>query len=343
MSRILSKPSGVPPVIVRLMNIFEFRFNLKEKEDSVFNSFCYEPVNVYEKRLGSLLLIGEVKNALPINLKFLDNLAVFIKKEYYASPIRRSPEVSLKESLKKANEYLEAIAKKGDVSWLGNLNIAVLSFIPHQKDRWQTFFTKVGDLKILLSRTGEILDIGKNLDLEDIEPYPLKIFGNIVTGKLNEGDLIFAFTKEVFSVFAEGSVLTDKISQKAGKGKNPFKLGSLLEKIAKLEKFEAKKLGEFLETKKRELSQISGVCLLCRLSKKTERTAEDKKTLAFETKEKFSMQKLFLSPIIKIFKKRRGFKPKIPKIQFSQNLKKNLILVLALVFFLLLGFLIFRK
>ena len=95
------------------MRIFEFHFNPKAKTEMIFDSFCYEPENLYEKKLGSLYLAGELKNALPQNNKFLDHLSEFLKKEFYSS-IKRSSENSLKDSLKKSNAYLGEIGKKGE-------------------------------------------------------------------------------------------------------------------------------------------------------------------------------------------------------------------------------------
>ncbi len=157
------------------MQVFEFHFNpphqnkfgtgqAKTKSDLIFDSFCYEPENVYEKRLGSLYMLGLLKNTLPQNVRFLDNLAKIIKEKYYKSVF--SPEKSLKETLKEVNHFLEQIAKRGDVSWLGNLSFTVITFTPHQKSGGGEFnFAKVGDLKIFLLRKGRIIDIDTSVKL----------------------------------------------------------------------------------------------------------------------------------------------------------------------------------
>jgi len=157
------------------MQVFEFHFNPRLRPDLIFDSFCYEPENIYEKRMGNLYLTGLLKNVLPQNLRFLDKLAKVIQKEYYRSTIIK-PEKALKKSLKEANEFLEQIAKKGDVSWLGNLSFAALSL-----KNYELNFTKVGDLKIFLLRGERIIDIDQKLKFEEITPWPLKIFGNIVS------------------------------------------------------------------------------------------------------------------------------------------------------------------
>lgn len=359
------------------MRIFELHFNPDPKEDLIFDSFCYEPGNIYEKRLGSLFTVGELKNALPQNVRFLDNLANFLKKQYYSSSTRFSPESALKEGLKKTNEFLERIVKSGDVSWLGNLNSAIFNLVFCRNKWWEINFTKTGDIKILLLRNGEIIDISKNLEFQDIEPYPLKIFGNIVSGKLIEGDIILAVTKDIFSVFADSPL---RFSGRAKKGKSPGRFPSIFEQIAGLSPFdgnEGKKIKEILKTKDKELLKASGTCLLCFLSK--EAWAEDKKPRIFTFQremEKFSVLQVF-DPVIGAFKnvkskllktlakmkeapkklfklKKRKTEPKArkPKIKISlrrgrieipDNLKKNLISVLLLIFFLFAGFLIFKR
>ena len=36
------------------MQIFELHFNPRQKEEETFDSFVFQPENVYEKKLGSL-------------------------------------------------------------------------------------------------------------------------------------------------------------------------------------------------------------------------------------------------------------------------------------------------
>jgi hypothetical protein len=363
------------------MKVFELHFNprqAKTEPDLIFDSFCYEPGNVYEKRLGSLFVVGELKNALPQNLRFLDNLANFLKKQYYSAPVRFSPEVALKEGLKKTNEFLEKIMKSGDVSWLGNLNSVILALIPRQKKWWEVNFTKIGDIKILLLRNGEIIDIGKNLEFQEIEPYPLKIFGNIVSGKLIEGDIILIATKDIFSVFADPPQKFGGIHKKPKRGESFPRSLNLIEQIAVIAPFEEeKKLKEILKTKEKELLKTSGICLLCFLTK--EEWVADKKPKIFTYQreaERFSILQAF-QPVVDTFKglklrflknlaklkevPRKLFKLKKPKIkakikkpkikiplrhfriELTDNLRKNLISLLLLIILLISGFFIFKR
>ena len=204
------------------MKVFELHFNTKAKDDVFFDSFIYEPENAYEKRLGSLYVVGELDKALPQNNHFLSNLASTLKKEYYSSVLAKSPEASLRGALQKTNEFLDMTIQQGNVSWLGNLNVAVLNF----KDNILNF-AKAGKTKILLMRNEEILDIGPKLEEQS--------FGNSAKGKVSINDKVLISTKNVFS-------------------------DDFLAELAKISS--EKELKEFLATKKQILSEFSGICLL---------------------------------------------------------------------------------
>jgi len=304
------------------MQIFELHFNPKLKEDQIFDSFVYEPENTYEKNLGGLYIVGELENTLPQNSKFLDNLTKIIKKNYYTFSVK-SPEKALSQCLKKANEYLAEEVKKENVSWLGNLNFTILSL-----NNFNLVFTKTG---------GEIIDLGKNLDLRQIEPYPLKIFLNTVSGKLLQDDKILVLTKEVFEFLFQQN---------------------LLAKIAQTENINSKKIKEILPISlftKDEGSKISGICFLAVLATKSEK-AEKFQPILFQNEKKFSFPKIKLPfKLPKIFKKPRLPKIKLPRIKIpatnqiiekflpKTKIKKKLILIAVLILILVFGFLIFKK
>jgi len=322
------------------MQTFEFHFNPKLKEGYIFDSFVYEPENVYEKKLGSIYLVGEIQNTLPQNLNFLDNISNIFKKNYYSLSFK-NPEKAFSQTLKKTNDFLAEEVKKENVSWLGNLNFALLSI----KDL-DLFFSKTGELKVLLIRAGKIINIGKTLESQEIEPYPLKIFFNVVSGRLTPDDTILVLTKEVFDFFQEQNILA---------------------KIALAEKIDSKTIKEILPTRlfqKGRGSKVSGICFLTVVKAEVRSV---KKPILYQEEKKFRHFKMpdikwksLLSKFSKLPKLPGLFKfPKLPKIpkeklpkaksvllekfKPEKNLKKKLILVLILACLLLLGFLIFGR
>lgn len=311
------------------MQVIEFKFNPQLKSDSIFDSFCHDPENFYEKKLGSLYLAGILKNILPQNIRFLNNLAEIIKKEYYRS-ITRKPEKALKEGLKKANEFLEKNAKKGDVSWLGNLSFAALSL-----KNYELNFTKTGDLKVFLLRGEKIIDIDRKLKFEEIDPWPLKIFGNIVSGKLTEGDILLVLTKEISDFFEKEN---------------------LLPKIGKIWPVNENEIRKILDGKKEEILKISGISLFIiftkeKLSGKKQVISPKSYPKEFNLKKVFSPFFVFLKkiklpnpPEIKITDRLKRIKVKPPEIKLPKfpKINKKIFLVLALVFFLSVSFFIVR-
>lgn len=185
------------------MQIFEFHFNPK-KGDKVFDSFVFEPENIYEKKVGNLCIAGEITNILSQNYQLLNNLVSVIKKGYYQLSPRISPLGALKKGLEDANKFLEKEEKEGNISWLGNLNIAVISI-----KELSLNFTKTGTIKILLARGKKIIDIGKEIEDKNAKSPSLKTFSNILSGKLIPNDKLLILTKEIFDVFLKEGAFSE--------------------------------------------------------------------------------------------------------------------------------------
>ncbi len=333
------------------MRIFELHFNPKLKEDLLFDSFVFEPSNSFERRLGSLYEVGELKNALPQNHRFLDGLAKAVKEKYYTLS-NKNPEKAISESLKRANEFLEQEIKKDNVGWLGNLNFAVLSL----KDS-ELIFTKTGDIKVVMIRAGILTDIGKSFEQEKIDPYPLKVFFNIVQGKLIENDIILILTKEIFEYF---------IRQKT------------IEKILAANSLDEKNIKEIFpenNDSEKEKPKHSGVCFVISNTKEFAKSSEKSKSIFSSKNKKIGLTEIF-SPVADVFlwvkfriKKLGIFHKQLPKKEeknnkqeiarkikvksassniFTEkmneaNIRKGLVMALIFVVLLLVGFVIFRS
>jgi hypothetical protein len=298
------------------MRIFQFYFNPRAREDLVFDSFCFEPENIYEKRLGSIYMVGVLKNALPKNYNFLEKIARFIKEKFYKKTLSK-PERALRETLKEVNNFLAQIAKEGDVSWLGNLSFAILNL-----KNFELNFTKVGEIKFYLIRGKKVIDIDRRLRLQDIEPYPLKIFGNVVTGKLIENDLVLVLTKEVFDFFQNEN---------------------LIQRIRELDYFNEKDFKKILDEKKETLSQVKGIAFFISLSK--EISKEKKEIIAPKALKEFSLREIF-SPFLKTKKLKpfsfsEIFSPFKEKI-FALFKNPRFLLILTFILVLFMGYLLFH-
>ena len=108
------------------MQIFELHFGKKNKNEVIFDAFCYVPEHFHEKRLGSLFVVSELKNPLPQTSKLTDRIFQAIKTRFYTLSVNSSSS-ALAEGLKTTNEYLTEEVRKENVAWLGNLSLAVVS------------------------------------------------------------------------------------------------------------------------------------------------------------------------------------------------------------------------
>lgn len=284
-----------------MAEVFELHFKQKAEEDLSLDSFCYEPENIYEKRLGGLYIIGELKNTLPQNEKLINKIVQVIRTKFYSFPIN-SFEKSFEESLKSANDFLTEEVKSDNTSWLGNLNLAVISV-----KNFEINFTKVGNVKIFLVRKGQITDIGERLKFQDIEPYPLKIFSNVATGKMAEDDQLIILTEEAFQAFSIESQLLNEIA-----------------KIPVEDKLYGKNLRKALKQKEKILSEISGICLLITLKQEL----LPKKSFIFKKEvPEFSFGKIFRPFVDKI--KNLIKIPKKAPVQKDQKKKQKVFHILV--------------
>lgn len=290
------------------MQAFELYFNPKKKDDVFFHSFVYEPANIYEKRLGNLYIIGELAQALPQNAHFLTNLCSAVKKEYYSSGLKKSCQASLQEALKKANEFLDQESKKGNISWLGNLNFAILNLKTPDLN-----FAKTGEIKTFLARNNELTDIGQGLDGDLAHPDPLKIFDSMVEGKLAPDDKIIVLNKNILSAF--------------GKKQN------FLAALAKVS--DEKGIKQVLKIHEANLAGVCGLGLVLMPGDKD----NAHETLTFQKDlPLFSFSDNLIKPATRFFAKIRlpSFKiktpafPRFPKPHITFN-RKKIILIIALI------------
>lgn len=289
------------------MKIFQFFINPDLKEDFVFDCFCFEPKNFYEKRLGGLYIVGCVKAASLRNLQLLTETARFLKERFYRK-VALGQEKALKEALKEGNAFLEEKIKKENSNWLGGLSFAILNL-----KNFRINFTKVGKIKIQLIRGGKLYDLDKRIKMGGVEPYPFRVFGKIATGKLLKDDIILIENKELFDF---------------------LKKEKIFKELEKLFPFRERKFKEILEEKKEKLKEISGVCFVLCLSEEIKEKKEK-----IESKEKeFSFRKSLKPLLRKLEEIKKESQNQIRLMLWNKKWR----LILTFVLFLLLGFFIFQ-
>jgi hypothetical protein len=198
------------------MKFLEFYFNPKGRAHTQYESFCYKPGKPAEKKLGYFMVAGELANILPPNEKLLREIAETCKNAYYSSNNQTTQE-AIEKALEAGNVFLDSLRKKGNVSWLGNLHLAILAI-----SGVELFFTKTGTIKVFLARNGELLDIGKNLEASQVI-NPVYTFSHLVAGRLSQKDYLFCITKDIFQFFQSTGILPQLVALEQNKEEKTIK------------------------------------------------------------------------------------------------------------------------
>lgn len=185
------------------MKIFEFYFNPQGNKNQYLKSFTFDWERKQEHTLGTLLVAGELANALPQNARLLDKLALSIKDSYISSG-------DFKFALKQANDFLGKEIKLGNVDWLGNLHVAVV-VLKRKKDSTTQLFSgaKTGAIQLFLSRKGALADFQEHLGESNARQGSARAFGNVVSGKVVPEDKLLLCTPQLFETFSRQNTFQD--------------------------------------------------------------------------------------------------------------------------------------
>ena len=157
-----------------------------DEPNTHFDVLSYTGANSQERSLGSLYLLGHVtyeEEDLGYVVSLISSLA---KREYYSeqSIHGQDPKLAFERSLKKLNEVLDDFFKNKSLKL--NIGLAAISGD-------QIFLSKVGKFKVGLARNNEFIDVLNNLVLFQKSEEDERQFSNIISGKLQAGDKLFAY------------------------------------------------------------------------------------------------------------------------------------------------------
>jgi len=165
--------------------------------DHTCDLLVYEPKNIEEAQLGTLFMLGKIEN-IPQNkyknLDFLLNLLISVIKREFYSDHKRSTLEALEASLNKANLYLADFTEKGNVEWIGNISFICGAFYKNT-----LHITQVGESIIKLFRETNVSHIENKFPTSK-KTHPLKIFGNVASGTMLNGDKVIMGTKNILNI-----------------------------------------------------------------------------------------------------------------------------------------------
>lgn len=280
------------------MRVFQFLINPKLKEGWIADCFSFEPEDPYQKKLGFLFLLCNLKSSHKLGPQFLKELAFFTKENFYKK-ISLPPKKALKEAISTINEFLKEKIKRGDNFWIGNLDLAILNV----KDKNLTF-SVLGKMKIQLIRANRIFEIEKR---EKATKEKNLFFGEVFEGKIFENDILLVENEEVYEKLKDKKIF-DLLKTKTPFNENEFK--------------------NLILNHKEELRKISGVCFVLDVFP----FQGIEKTVFPSPEKKFS-----LSSVIRELIKKRGNLFSLSSIKEILFTKKWLLFFLLFFLLLLLG------
>src|SRR3990167_11115335 len=129
-----------------------------DEPNTHFDSFEYGPHDKKDKHLGYLFVVGHLKYGTENMAYVLDLVSSLAKREYYSEngSAEEDPKKAFDHTLKKLNDVLEDFFENKEFQ----LNLGLVAVAGEN-----IHIAKLGKLKILLARSGEIIDILNNVDL----------------------------------------------------------------------------------------------------------------------------------------------------------------------------------
>ncbi|MFH1598002.1 MAG: hypothetical protein ABIB97_02940 [Patescibacteria group bacterium] len=169
-----------------------------DKSQSTGNVYISHPTPVEEDTFGKLLIITDIHSQDRINQDIINTIQEEVKKHYYQSS-DLNIETAFENALQKTNEKLHQLIQDGLTNWVDKLNIIIAVI----KDN-ELHLTQLGTMKALLIHGPKIVDILEASQTPaEIEINPLKIFANIVSGQLAEGDYLLCATSSLFDFVSQ--------------------------------------------------------------------------------------------------------------------------------------------
>jgi len=155
-------------------------------------ALVYKPDTAEELKHGSLYFVIDISSDSPLTADIAYNLIDIVKEEYYRD-LLRDPAQSFEAALKSANEEFAAIAKEGEKSWVGKINVIIAAV---SSNRLLAVHRGTGEMH--LWRGGKMMNLSEGMYTPGETPRPEETLTNIIEGELSVGDKIVMSTAELF-------------------------------------------------------------------------------------------------------------------------------------------------
>ena len=179
---------------ITLKPIVKELFYKNSEENVYFDILSCQGSTNQEKNLGSLFIISQVKFSTGDLSYMVSLISSLAKREFYSATSlqEQNPKEAFSRTLKKLNEVLEEFFQNKDFK----LNIGLVAITGEN-----IYISRLGKFRINLARNDQFIDILNNVDLFNKDTAGEKQFSNIISGKLQQNDRLFAFfpTRSIIS------------------------------------------------------------------------------------------------------------------------------------------------
>ena len=165
------------------------------KKRAFIEQFEYSSVNFTQKNLGTILGFFIVRDSNSSSENIVNFLASEIKKKYFSTNNKKTPEEKFELTLHHINRVLEEIANIGNVEWLGHIDGAVCVVSENN-----VHFSVTGNAHVLLLRQDILINISEGLASTEASEHPLKTFVDISSGTLQADDKLIITSQELLDL-----------------------------------------------------------------------------------------------------------------------------------------------
>ncbi len=178
------------------MNIEKMLVYEAGRSRSTAHVFISHPTPVEEQMLGSLLLLIELQSIDPVNQDIIHEIQKELQTAYYSSE-ELNAEVAFESALSKVNQKIADLVSDYANNWYERLN--VVAAVVHGE---HLYFAEYGRMHIFIIRNDLISDILQSTPRLDESRGALKIFSNVITGKIRAGEHMLITTASLMDYFS---------------------------------------------------------------------------------------------------------------------------------------------
>ncbi|MFA6254699.1 MAG: hypothetical protein WC675_01545 [Patescibacteria group bacterium] len=212
------------------------------KQTKFVRSFATRPVKLLGEKIGKIFGLIEIESKNPKIPELIDLIIEEIKNSYYRQKeqvsIEKLPDISsrFETALKKTNLAITAFLESEQIS----LDLKKVNIIIALSCQQELHFTLVGNIGVILFYNlsldnYRIINVLESTHSFSTEPDPLKLFSQIISGRIRPHDILFITTANVFDYFSLERIKNIITKQPSIEGVNELK--KLLEEMEIKENF----------------------------------------------------------------------------------------------------------